>query len=399
MAESQRNPRDGRAPAWTVRLAGSQEDLTPGLWARDARTTGIGRFPGMFSRCSGLILAVFGVTLAATACAVWMMQPEYEATLRLVVEPEGAAAPLSAAELDREALEIANGEALRRAARIEGAGTAEDIQSRLRVRPLEDSSVVEISYRDAEPARARAVAEALAALYAQKHAKARQAAEARMAFDEEHERHKNAVEAARQELSGFRLRNRASQLEGQKQAEQSRSTELAALRKTIEAQIAEWESRLAGLAGPARQRERDGVMSELERLRTRERNVREEMRSSEARHSHIERLVAQQARLEQAVREAEEAAAAHLESAPPANASGPWLKVSMAGGGTAATRPAGLEPWVVILLGLLAATIAALAAALIADPVRRPAAYVADITGATQAPLLRMTEETHSHVS
>ena len=35
----------------------------------------------------------------------------------------------------------------------------------------------------------------------------------------------------------------------------------------------------------------------------------------------------------------------------------------------------------------------------VVDPYRRTAGYVADITAATEAPLLRMIEETHPHVS
>jgi hypothetical protein len=73
--------------------------------------------------------------------------------------------------------------------------------------------------------------------------------------------------------------------------------------------------------------------------------------------------------------------------------------VTLAGAGKATVRPTHLQPWVVLLLGLLAAAGAAVAVAFAAAPFQQPAAYVADITEATGAPLLRMIEERRSHVS
>ncbi|MEZ5395601.1 MAG: hypothetical protein R2724_22690 [Bryobacterales bacterium] len=81
--QSARTPGDEH---WALRLAGSQDDANPELWARNVRDEGfsLGRLMGALDRRRWLALTVFVALLAPAAAWVWTLTPRNRGTMLLL---------------------------------------------------------------------------------------------------------------------------------------------------------------------------------------------------------------------------------------------------------------------------------------------------------------------------
>jgi uncharacterized protein involved in exopolysaccharide biosynthesis len=143
------------------------------------------------------------------------------------------------------------------------------------------------------------------------------------------------------------------------------------------------------------------AQNELAGLRARHVEIQGALRTAGGRQVEIERLTARRAELEDAVRVAEASSLRRQQAAEIALKAGgeSAAGVSVVAPAEVPAAPDDERQSTILLLGLLAALVAAFAAVSAYDARRRPVAFVADIATATGAPVLMMIEESQSHVS
>ena len=186
MAELKSNvSRDGASSIWTLRLAGSQDNANPNLWAPHARATGYGprRLAGIAWRRRWLVLGVFAVVFLPAAALVRAIKPSYEASLLLSIQSEQKSGENSSARL-ADPLEMMSEIATLRspelmhdvAQRLElGGGTEEIEQAGARLEQdvrvgRAPGGMIAMQYADGDPNLAAAVLNTLADLYVEKRA-------------------------------------------------------------------------------------------------------------------------------------------------------------------------------------------------------------------------------------
>lgn len=420
MAEiNEGRPEGAGGSLWTLRLAGPQDDSNESLWAPHSRTSGFGPggVAGVVARNRRLAAAVFLAVLLPAAAWIWTLESAHEATAQLFVSSASGGGALPPPAVAVEVGRVRSEAAVRRVAEAlqlgDGDGgfeaAVERLKANLRVGSLPESGMITIQYSGADPARAADIVNTFANLYLDRAAGLRRAAEAAAAGADELRAYEQELESARGELAEFLQRNEGALRAAQRDETLSRPEQLGSDLRGLDSFLREAERRLDrarlsaqdGAAAAQAQAQIAQAQALIGELRRRREQVVEQLRTAEARRSQLQRLSARHDQLQAAVAAAEQDYNQRKAEAAPLQPPDPLrVNASMARRATAqSTRTESYErPWL-LLLSVLAAACAALGAALLADPGRRPVSHVADIVTAAGVPVLIMIEETQSHVS
>ena len=256
--------------AWTLRLAGPQDDGDPRMWNLHPGSDGygVGDLSEAVKRRRLIAMSIF-LAIAATAAAwLWGMPRTYEASTRIFVKRErvdpGAdspvqmAIPITQSEVTSEIELLRSRELLRKVIKKyglidpNGPGSTEervelavrDFEQTLRVTLIPDSSLISVRYASQDPAQAAAIVNTLADLYMDKHATLHKNIEALEFFKQQAERYATELEEFQSDLTAFRERNQISMLGDQKQSNIVHMADLEAGYQGVEAQLRDAQQRL-----------------------------------------------------------------------------------------------------------------------------------------------------------
>ena len=394
---------------WTLRLAGPQDDSNESLWAGHARSYGYGpaELAGIVSRRRWLASFVFLAVFFPAGAWVWTMRPVYEAAASLIVRGEGTQ-PAPAGVVAVEVAMVSSRESLRRVVETLGLADGEsgvavavdDLESKLRIGSAPQSGLITIQYADADPERAADVVNTVANVHLDQRENLRRAAAPPPPEDAGLAAVEQELERTRAELEEFRQRNQGALLRTQHEAARNRSKQLASELRRLDLEVRSAEGVLDDLRREGAEAGIGRAQTNFDRLRNRRAQVVEQLSGAETWRAQLKRLTERHAELEAAFDRAERNYVAYESPVAPVSTADDGLNVSL--GHRAEPPPApvsGNQQPSLLLLSALVASCLALAAAVLADPGRKPVAYVADIADAAGAPVLMMIEETESHVS
>ncbi|MCP5120337.1 MAG: hypothetical protein GY953_56805, partial [bacterium] len=217
------------------------------------------------------------VVFAAAAALILNLPEEYAAELRLMVRRAraelpvdarggfagGASSDLSEAQLTSEIELFRNRNSLEQAVRhtglvnavpdvvtSEGARVAmavREMDRRLAVYRVEKSNLIQVSYSHRDPKLAAQVVRTLTDTYLAKHMEVHRNQDAADFFNKQSGLHKRGLDAAQQELAGFRMRHQVSSLEAEKAGALARKNELERILQATNSEIRNAQNRVARL--------------------------------------------------------------------------------------------------------------------------------------------------------